>query len=46
MKCMSKKVSFVIKTLVVMLVGYSDLGEINNILSDCEEQFNTSGRTP
>ena len=43
---MSKKVSFVIKTLVVMLVGYSDLGEINNLLSDCEEQFNTSERTP
>ena len=37
MKCMSKKVSFVIKTLVLMLVGYSDLGEINNLFSDCEE---------
>ena len=43
---MSKKVSFVIKTLVVILVGYSDLCEINNLLSDCKEQFNTSGRTP
>ena len=29
-----------------LLVGYSDLDEINNLLSDYEEQFNTSGRTP
>lgn len=28
------------------LVGYSDLGEMNNLLSDYEEQYNSSGRTP
>ena len=28
------------------LIGYSDLGEINNVLSDYEQQLNSSHRTP
>jgi len=28
------------------LIGYSDLGEVNNLLSDYEQQLNTSERTP
>ena len=28
------------------LVGYADLGEVNNMLSDYEQQFNSLGRTP
>ena len=27
-----------------MLVGYADLGEINNLLLDYEQQYNNSGR--
>lgn len=29
-----------------MLVGYADLGEINNLLLDYEQQYNGSGRMP
>ena len=29
-----------------MLVGYADLGEINNLLLDYEQQYNDSGRMP
>ena len=42
MKCMLRKACVLTSTLI----GYSDLGEVNNLLSDYKQQLSTSEETP